>query len=79
VTSGEKSKIRDVFGFLRLKEGIYSNAQIDRSWTTEIMKDFTKWIGASEEGKPYQHLNWDEEFEAAKKADETQHIGQVRE
>lgn len=78
VISGEKSKIKDIFGFIRLRSGKYTNAQIDRSWTTEIMMDFLEWIKTAPEGKPYLYLTWDNELEIAKEADKTQHIGEVR-
>ena len=78
VVSGEKSKVRDIFGFIRLQSRKYTNAQIDRSWTTEIMTDFIDWIGKAPEAESYRYLTWENELEQAKEADKTQHIGEVR-
>jgi len=66
VIAAEKSHVRDIFGFLRLSGGTYTSAQIDRAWTAAIFEDFLNWINTADEGKPYLHLNWDEEAAAAK-------------
>jgi len=75
--NAEKSHIRDVFGFICLKTGRYSTAQIDRPWTSAIFNDFMDWFAGAPEAEPYAHLNWDEDRLAAAEADKTQHIAQV--
>ncbi|MBQ6989463.1 MAG: RraA family protein, partial [Clostridia bacterium] len=70
VTRAEKSHIRDVFGFIRLREGTYSTAQIDTAWTYPMMEDFVNWFETSPETAEYRHLTWEEELEAAKKVSE---------
>lgn len=69
VESAEKSHVRDIFGFDRLKSGTYTTSQIDRGWTGAMMEDFVNWIATDERGTPYRHLNWDKETEEAKKRD----------
>ena len=69
VVKAEKSHVRDIFGFLRLKQGIYSTAQIDTGWTVPITEDFIKWIAEAEEAKDFRHLTWDEELENAAEND----------
>jgi regulator of RNase E activity RraA len=44
VVSSEIVRLRDMFGHLRLREGKYKAGQIDARWSTEIEKDFSKWL-----------------------------------
>ncbi|MDI9498992.1 MAG: RraA family protein [Bacillota bacterium] len=61
-TNAEKLKIRDVFGFQRLQEGVYTTAQVDRKWTPEMNRDFLQWFATDPRAADFQHLNWDEEM-----------------
>lgn len=63
----EKSRVRDIFGFIRLREGRYSTAEIDAPWTPAIWSDFTDWLGRSEEAKGYRHLDWSAEVDEARR------------
>ncbi len=56
----EKVNMRDRFGLLRLREGVYTTAQIDSLWTDEIWADFHAW---RKENTPpeYMHLDWSSE------------------
>jgi regulator of RNase E activity RraA len=65
VVQAEKSQVRDIFGFIRLKEGVYSTAQIDSSWTVPLWQDFLKWFNQADEAVEYRHLTWDKELEEA--------------
>ncbi|KKI92155.1 dimethylmenaquinone methyltransferase [Bacillus sp. SA1-12] len=78
VVQAEKSQVRDIFGFIRLKEGVYSTAQIDASWTVSLWQDFTNWFNQAEEAAEYQHLTWDKEIEAAHKLEEEGPANDVR-
>jgi 4-hydroxy-4-methyl-2-oxoglutarate aldolase len=42
--TSELVRLRDQFGFLRLKEGKYTPGQIDSKWTDDIEKDFSQWL-----------------------------------
>lgn len=44
VKTAELIKLRDAFGFERLKAGVYTPGQIDDRWTDEIEKDFSGWL-----------------------------------
>ncbi|MDQ0885233.1 regulator of RNase E activity RraA [Paenibacillus sp. V4I9] len=66
VKLAEKSQVRDVFGFIRLNEGIYTTAQIDGMWTPALWQDFRDWFDASDETAEYRHLNWEHEIEEAR-------------
>ncbi|MBN1974018.1 MAG: hypothetical protein JW787_10300 [Sedimentisphaerales bacterium] len=44
VTSSERTRVRDMFGHQRLKEGKYTPGQIDGAWTQEINADFGNWL-----------------------------------
>jgi regulator of RNase E activity RraA len=44
VETSEVVRLKDEFGFQRLKEGTYTAGQIDTQWTDEINADFMKWI-----------------------------------
>lgn len=45
VTSAERVRLRDLFGFERLKEGRYTSGQIDSGWTDDIERDYLGWLG----------------------------------
>ncbi|MGM7722082.1 RraA family protein [Metabacillus sp. Hm71] len=78
VVQAEKSQVRDIFGFIRLKEGVYSTAQIDASWTVSLWQDFTNWFNQAEEAAEYHHLTWDKEIEVAHKLEEEGPANDVR-
>lgn len=44
VKTSEIVRLRDAFGFERLKAGVYTPGQIDARWTDEIEKDFSQWL-----------------------------------
>lgn len=64
-TQAEKSHVRDIFGFIRLAEKVYSTAQIDTAWTLPMWQDFVDWFNKDPQAKEYQHLTWDKELEKA--------------
>lgn len=64
---GEKQQVKDLFGFERLKEGVYTSSQVDALvWANDIMEDFIDWFHTSPAAEPYQHLEWSEEIERSK-------------
>jgi 4-hydroxy-4-methyl-2-oxoglutarate aldolase len=46
VVTAEVVALKDEFGHLRLKEGVYTPGQIDVPWTGPIKADFFKWLEA---------------------------------
>src|SRR5262245_23826036 len=44
VLSSEVVRLKDEFGHLRLREGVYTPGQIDVPWTDAIKADFFKWF-----------------------------------
>jgi regulator of RNase E activity RraA len=78
VDQAEKSQVRDIFGFVRLKEGTYITAQIDRNWSEAIWQDFMNWFNEDEAAAEYRHLQWEEELEEARRAAQTESSGDVR-
>ncbi|NPV54099.1 MAG: RraA family protein [Firmicutes bacterium] len=61
VVSAEKTRLRDMFGFERIREGKYTSAQIDVDpWPEDVEEDFAKW---RETNTPddLKHLTWDDE------------------
>jgi regulator of RNase E activity RraA len=46
VVTSEVVRLKDEFGHLRLKEGVYTPGQIDVPWTDSIKADFFKWLDA---------------------------------
>ena len=42
--TGELVQLRDMFGFQRIKEGVYTPGQIDQRWSDPMEKDFSKWL-----------------------------------
>jgi len=46
VRTSEVVRLRDMFGHLRLQEGVYTAGQIDTRWSEDIEKDFSQWLEA---------------------------------
>lgn len=44
VKTSEIIRLRDAFGKIRLREGVYTPGQIDRQWTDDIEEDFSRWL-----------------------------------
>ena len=44
VETSERTRLRDGFGFERLKAGLYTGGQIDAAWTDDINDDFYGWV-----------------------------------
>lgn len=68
VVLAEKSMVRDMFGFIRLEEGRYSTAQIDRDWTLDIWEDFVSWFENAEQTAEFRSLQWEQELAEARAA-----------
>lgn len=49
VIQSEKTRLRDMFGHQRLREGRYTPGQIDTRWTPEILEDFFQWLEENRE------------------------------
>ncbi|HZJ83461.1 MAG TPA: RraA family protein [Clostridia bacterium] len=62
----EKGHVRDVWGFKRLDENVYTTAQIDTAWSLSMWNDFMDWFNTDSEAAEYSHLTWDEELAYAK-------------
>ncbi|WP_054024734.1 RraA family protein [Bacillus sp. FJAT-28004] len=69
VVQAEKSQVRDVFGFVRLRESIYSTAQIDAAWDVGLWTDFLNWFENDAAAAEYRHLNWEAELAEAQMKD----------
>ncbi|ALS26725.1 dimethylmenaquinone methyltransferase [Paenibacillus sp. 32O-W] len=67
VVQAEKSQVRDIFGFIRLKEGVYTTAQIDAAWDEALWDDFANWFATDEAAANYRHLSWENEFTEARR------------
>ena len=78
VVQAEKTRVRDAFGSARLKESIYSTAQIDTGWTKVIWQDFIDWFKGAPEAENYQHLTWEEELQEAQKREGQEPSSDVR-
>jgi regulator of RNase E activity RraA len=40
----ERTQLRNTFGKLRIKEGVYTAGQVDSRWTEEMEKDYNNWL-----------------------------------
>ena len=70
VVNAEKTKLRELFGLERLRQRIYTSAEMDTKWTDAIEADFTDWRRTNTPDE-FGHLTWDEETETEQKqADE---------
>jgi regulator of RNase E activity RraA len=52
VRSAELTRLRDIFGHLRLRERTYTAGQIDTRWTPAIDEDFNQWLRANQTKLP---------------------------
>lgn len=59
VINAEKTQLREIFGFQRIREGVYTSAQMDTKWTDAIEADFADWRKTNTP-KALQHLILDE-------------------
>ncbi len=66
VVDAEKSHVRDIWGFTRVREGKYSGAEVDSPWTLPMWEDFSAWFAQDKEALPYQHLDFSQELEDSK-------------
>jgi 4-hydroxy-4-methyl-2-oxoglutarate aldolase len=44
VKTAELIQLRDMFGFQRIKEGVYTPGQIDQRWSDDMERDFSQWL-----------------------------------
>ena len=56
----EKTRLREIFGLPRLRERVYTSAQMDTKWTQDIEDDFAEWRETNTP-EELQHLSWEEE------------------
>ena len=63
VIRSEKTRLREMFGLGRIREGIYTSAQMDTKWTPEIQADFAEWRKTNTPDE-FKHLDWGERTEA---------------
>jgi regulator of RNase E activity RraA len=66
VISSERTRLREIFGLGRIREGIYTSAQMDTAWTPEIEADFAEWRKTNTPDE-FKHLKWEEKTETEKK------------
>ena len=66
VVHSERTRLREIFGLQRLREGVYTSHQIDSKWTEPVEADFANWRKTNTPDE-YKHLSWDEESETEKK------------
>jgi len=59
VLNAEKTQLREIFGFQRIREGTYTSAQMDTKWTDSIEADFSNWR-ITNTPDAFQGLSWDE-------------------
>ena len=52
VETSELIALKDLFGYERLKAGVYSAGQIDGAWADEITNDFQDWVRPRVDGLP---------------------------
>lgn len=63
VLTGEVTKLFDVFGQLRIKEGKYTAGEIDSKWTDSIKRDFKQWVAGYKGVLPMSRAELDKYLE----------------
>jgi regulator of RNase E activity RraA len=66
VEHSERTRLREIFGLQRLRERVYTSAQMDTKWTEEIETDFADWR-KNHTLEEFEHLDFDEETETEKR------------
>jgi hypothetical protein len=61
----ERTRLREIFGLQRLREGRYDSAQMDTAWTPQIEADFHEWRKTNTPDE-LKHLTWGDPTEAEK-------------
>jgi len=64
-THSERTRMREIFGLQRLREGRYSSAQMDTDWTPDIEADFHEWRKTNTP-EDLKHLTWDDQTDTDK-------------
>ena len=59
VEHSERTRLRELFSHLRLRQGIYNSTQMDTQWTDEIVADFDEWRKANPL-EEFDHVDWDD-------------------
>ncbi len=65
VIHSERTTLREIFGFQRLREGKYTSAQMDTGRTTVIKADFAEWRKTNTT-VDYRPMEWENEAKADK-------------
>jgi regulator of RNase E activity RraA len=52
VVRAEVIALKDRFGHQRLREGVYTPGQIDRTWSADIVEDFMRWVDSRSDELP---------------------------
>jgi regulator of RNase E activity RraA len=60
VEHSERTRLREIFGLQRLRERVYTSAQMDTKWTPEIEADFEEWR-QTHRLEEFEHLKWGKE------------------
>lgn len=67
VDGGEKTQIKDIFGFEMISKNVFSTAQIDKNiWSEEMLDQLMNFIREDPRGAAYKELKWDKEYELAR-------------
>ena len=70
VDSGEKTQIKDIFGFEMISAGRFTTAQIDKNtWTTEMLDMLMNYIKTQPQGEKYRDIDWSKEYDLARNGD----------
>jgi len=66
INSASKSKVKDIFAFERIEQGVYTCTDIDSPvWTIEMLNDMLEFIKKDERCAEYRELDWSLEIGAA--------------
>lgn len=66
IENAYKMQVRDLYGFPKLEQGIYTTADIDAPvWPKEMMQELLAFIDAAPEAAKYRGLDWSVELRAA--------------
>lgn len=67
IENAYKMQVRDLYAFPKLREGVYTTADVDAPvWSEPMLRELFAFIETKPEAEKYRGMNWDVELRAAR-------------
>ena len=72
VDDGDKTQVKDLFGFEMISQNKFTTAQIDKkTWSEEMLDLLMEFIRTDERAAAYRDIDWSKEYDLARNGDPT--------